>query len=157
MRLAVCTLAALASTLVGPPHLRVVSSTPSPVMGAAAFTLEVEHHTRLDQTSITGRAETLKGGSRITRSLTLTRLDSSHYSVPRTWEPNVPWVLLFTVAQGPDGSHGVMEAVVSIDRTGAVKGIEYTTPGFLDRSGTPRRVTRKTMDEALRKLLAQPS
>jgi hypothetical protein len=153
MRTAALVLLAVASTMFGPPHLHVTPASSTPAMNATAFTLEVEHHTRLDQLSVTGRAETVRNGKRVTLPLTLTRTDSSHFIVKRTWEAMTPWVLVFAAEQWPNGTHGVVEAIVSIDRAGAVKGIEYTTPGFVERSGEPRRVTRDQVQRTLRALL----
>lgn len=153
MRFAALAVLALSGAIIGTPHLHVTPVTGTPAMGAKAFTLEVEHHTRLDQLSVTGRAVTQRNGTRVEQPVTLTRTDSAHFTVARTWDANTPWVVVFAAEQGPNGSHGVVEAIVSIDRTGAVRGIEYTTPGFVERSREPRRLTREQIDRSLRALL----
>lgn len=144
-----------AAALFGPPHIKVTAVSPQPAaVGAPAFTVDIEHHH--EDVAVTGRAEGMRGGKQVSQVLTLTRKDSTHYNVARQWDAGSPWVLVFSVEQGPDGKHGVAEAVVSIDATGAVKGIEYTTPGFLDRTGIPRRVTKEKVKEALVALGAKP-
>lgn len=153
MRFALLAALALSGVVFGPPHLHVTPVAGTPAMGAKAFTIEVEHHTRLDQLSVTGRAITQRNGTRVEQPLTLTRTDSAHFSVVRTWDAKTPWVVVFAAEQGPNGAHGVVEALVSIDRAGAVRGIEYTTPGFVERSGEPRRLTREQVDRTLRALL----
>lgn len=152
MRFATFAVVTLGAALMGPPHLHVTPAAGTPAQGARAFTLEVEHHTRLDQLTVTGRAIAQRNGTRVEQPLTLTRTDSAHFTVSRTWDNATPWVVVFAAEQGPDGSHGVVEAIVSIERGGAVRGIEYTTPGFVERTGAPRRVTREKIDEALRQL-----
>ncbi|HYW30947.1 MAG TPA: hypothetical protein VE869_05515 [Gemmatimonas sp.] len=142
-----------AAALFGPPHIVVTAVSPAPaVIGAPAFNIEVEHHTTADQIKLTGRAEGVRGGQRVTLPLALVRRDSAHFTVVRQWEANTPWVLVFSVEQGPEGAHGVVEAVIPIDKSGAVRRIEYTKPGFHDGSKLPRRVTRARVDSALKEL-----
>lgn len=137
----------------GPPHIVVTAVAPATTtLGAPAFTIEVEHHTTADQVKLTGRAEGVRGGKRVSVPLALVRRDSAHFSVARQWDVDTPWVLVFSVEQGPNGAHGVVEAVIPVDKSGAVRRIEYTRPGFLDGGKRPRRVTRARVDSALKEL-----
>lgn len=151
--LATLSTVALSAALMGPPHLHITPVAGTPAMGAKALTIELEHHHQLDQLTVTARAITQRNSARVEQPLTLTRTDSAHFTVPRTWDGSTPWVVVIAAEQGPNGAHGVAEALVSIDRTGAVRGIEYTTPGFIERTGEPRRVTREHLDRTLRALL----
>ncbi|MCA0374496.1 MAG: hypothetical protein LCH84_02430 [Gemmatimonadetes bacterium] len=141
----------VAAALFGPPHLTVTAVAPQPATpGAPAFTVAIEHHH--EDVAVTARAEGVQRGVPVTRALTLVRRDSTHYTVARQWDAGTPWVLVLAVEQGEGGRHGVAEAVVSIDARGAVQGITYTTPGFVDGTKEPRRVTRREVQAALAKL-----
>ncbi len=140
----------LVAPLFGPPHMRVTPVPGAPAMNAPALTVELEHHHTA--VAVTGRAITQRNGARVEQKLTLTKTDSAHYTVPRTWDASSPWVVVLGVEQGPNGSYGVVEAIVSIDKAGAVRNIEYTTPDFVDKH-TPKRVTREKTDDALARLM----
>lgn len=140
----------LAVPFFGPPHIHVTPVPGTPAMNAPALTVELEHH-HTDVT-VTGRAITQRNGARVEQKLTLSKTDSAHYSVPRTWDANSPWVVVLGVEQGPNGAYGVVEAIVSIDKTGAVRNIEYTTPDFISKN-TPKRVTREKTDDVLARLM----
>lgn len=140
----------LDTTLFGPPHMHVTAVPGAPAMNAPALTVELEHHHTA--VTVTGRAITQRNGARVEQQLTLSKIDSAHYAVPRTWDARSPWVVVLGVEQGPNGSYGVVEAIVSIDKAGAVRNIEYTTPDFIDKT-TPKRVTRERTDEVLARLM----
>lgn len=142
--------ATVGTAVFGPPHIHVTPVPGTPAMNAPALTVELEHHHTA--VAVTGRAITQRNGARVEQKLTLSKVDSAHYTVPRTWDASTPWVVVLGVEQGPDGAYGVVEAIVSIDKGGAVKNIEYTTPDFISKN-TPKRVTREKTDEVLARLM----
>ena len=146
------------ASLVGPPHITVRAiTTPA---GVTSFELDVEHHTRPEDLTVTGRAEGVRDGRRVSVPLTITHRATGKFSVSRQWDASTPWVLVFSAEQGPNGTHGVVEAVVSLDAKGTVKSIEYTTPGFVNGTGVPTRLPREKVDAALVSLgvrLPQPA
>src|SRR5687767_7938666 len=91
---AVATLSAAA--MFGPPHMTVTAVKPAPAtIGAPAFNIEIDHHTTADQIKLTGRAEGVRDGKRVTLPLSMVRRDSAHFSVARQWDVNAPWVVVF--------------------------------------------------------------
>ncbi len=146
-------LAALLSVtaLFGPPHITVRNvATPATAANGVVFELDVEHHTAPEDLKVAGRAEGIRDGRRVSVPLTVVRKTTGLFTVTRQWDAGKAWVLVFSAEQGPDGKHGVVEAVVSVEATGAVRGISYTQPGFSE--GKPLRATTKQVDAELRKL-----
>ena len=146
--------AVLLSTLAffGPPHITVHTLT-AKTGGDPVFELEVEHHTTPEDMHLTGRAESVQNGHRISNTLTIVHTQTGRYTVSKQWEGTTPWLLVFSAAQGAvNASHGVAEAIVSIDALGAVKNIEYLKPGFLDAGKTRDRESQEKLDAALRAL-----
>lgn len=140
------------SAFFGPPHIKVREVPTSASNGNAVFELDVVHHTTPEDMSVTGRAEGVRDGKRVTLPLTLAHKATGVYAVTKQWDAGRPWVLVFSVQQGPDGKHGVAEAVVSVDASGAVKKIDYLEPGFLQSTKQPLRVTKERVDDVLREL-----
>ena len=134
----------------GPPHITVrpVSSTTAGI----TFELDVEYHTAPDDLTVSGRAEGVRAGHRVTLPLTISRKRLGHFAVTRQWDAGTPWVLVFAAEQGLEGSHGVAEGIVLLEANGSIRSIEYTTPGFLDGSKKPFRVTGAKIDAALKSL-----
>lgn len=146
-------LAALVSVtaLFGPPHIKVRHvATPATAATGVVFELDVLHHSTPEDSKVTGRAEGVRDGTRVSVPLTIGHKSTGLFTVTRQWDAGKAWVLVFSVEQGPDGKHGVAEAVVSVEATGAVRDISYTTPGFFE--GKPVRATTKQVDAALKEL-----
>jgi hypothetical protein len=139
-----------ATTLFGPPHITVrpITSTTA----AVTFELDVEHHTTPEDLTVAGRAEGVRDGRRVSVPLTITRKSLGHFAVARQWDAGVPWVLVFSAEQGPNGSHGVVEGIVLLEANGTVKSIEYTKPGFHESTKKPLRLTSAKIDAALKTL-----
>lgn len=146
-----------AASLWGPPHITV---RPVSTGGVTTFELDVEHHTTPEDLTVTGRAEGVRDGKRVRVPLAITRKAVGRFSVARQWDPGTAWVLVFSAEQGPNGTHGVVEGIVSLEATGAVKSIEYTTPAFDRLTKKPQRADAARIDRALAALgvrVADPS
>jgi len=119
--------AVVAFTLLGPPQITVRAATAgAPGMPAGVVLLiEGRHHSDHGGLAITGRAETVRAGKRVTTPLTLTKTGADMYAVSRQWEAGTPWVLVFSAEQAEQGNHGLAEALVKIDGRGAIVGIEH--------------------------------
>ena len=146
-------LAALVSVtaLFGPPHIKVRHvATPATAPAGVVFELDVLHHTTPEDSKVTGRAEGVRDGRRVSLPLTIGHKSTGLFTVTRQWDAGKAWVLVFAAEQGEDGKHGVAEAIVSLESSGALKGISYTEPGFVD--GKPSRATPKQIDAALKQL-----
>ena len=148
-RLAV--IACCTSLLLGPPSIKVeavANPAMAPVQGAV-FLVTGRHHGATEGFTLTGRAEGLIAGKRVTRALMLAPAGSPGvYGVTRQWDPGVPWVLVFTVDEPDHGDHGYAEAMVRIASDGKTLGIEYPV-GKWDASPWPRRVAATEVDAAL--------
>ena len=145
-------LAALVSVtaLFGPPHIAVKHvATPATAPNGVVFELEVKHHTTPEDLNVTGRAEGMRDGRRVSLPLTIAHKSTGVFTVSRQWDAGKPWVLVFSAEQGTDGKHGVVEAIVQMEANGTVRNTAYTEPGFID--GKPIRAT-KQVDAALRQL-----
>lgn len=144
------------AALLGPPHIT-VRAVPVGARGLpadAALLVQGEHHSDRELLTVTGRAEGVQGGRRVTRPLTLAPRGKSEYVVTRQWSRGTPWVLVFAAEQGPDGRHGVAEAMVKVDAAGAVTGIEHPKSAWTDRN-QPRRLTEREIRAALESLGAK--
>lgn len=141
-------LAFSAAVIAGPPHITV---RPMPATSETAFELEVEHHTEPGQLSVTGRAEGVRAGRRVSVPLTIVRKDAAHFTVTRQWEKNAAWVLVFSAEQGPKGSHGTAEAIISVEAGGNVQDVEYMKP-VVRKDGQQLAATTAGVDRALRAL-----
>lgn len=137
-----------AAVIVGPPHITV---RPMPATSETAFELEVEHHTEPEQLAVTGRAEGVRAGRRVSVPLTIVRKDAAHFTVTRQWEKNAAWVLVFSAEQGPKGSHGTAEAIVSVEASGNVRDVEYMKPA-IRKDGQQLAATTAGVDRALKAL-----
>lgn len=133
----------------GPPHITVRPVTTGNV---TTFELDVEHHTTPEDLTVTGRAEGMRDGKRVTLPLAITRKAVGKFAVAKQWESGTPWVLVFSAEQGPDGKHGVVEGIVSLDAKGDVKSVEYTKPGFTEGDKKPLRTSAAKIDAALKSL-----
>ena len=134
----------------GPPQITVRAVDASPT--GAAFELDVKYHTEHDDVTVLGRAEGVRGGKRVSVPLTITRQRNDLYFVAKQWESGSPWVLLFTVEQGKNGSHGFAQGIVSIDAAGNIKHTEYVRPSINDGDRAVSRVSPAKVDAALKAL-----
>ena len=140
-------------TLFGPPQIAVraaVAGAPG-VPAGAVLLIEGKHHSDHGGLAVTGRAETMRGGQRVTVPITLTKTGTDAYAVAKQWEAGTPWVLVFTAEQAEAGSHGLAEALVKIDRRGAIVGIEHPRPNIVSK-GKAQRIGEKEVAAALARL-----
>ena len=146
---AVTTVAAL---LFGPPSIKVEPVTnpaTAPVKGAV-FMLVARHHQSTDSVEVTGRAEGVVAGARVSRVLTLTATARAGvFGVTRQWDAGQPWVLVFTVSSKVHEEGGIAEAVVRVSAAGAVLGIDYPMGKLAGGYPWPRKVTAEEIDAAL--------
>lgn len=136
--------------LLGPPQITVRAATAA--SAGPAFELDVKYHTEHADVTVLGRAEGVRAGKRVSLPLTVSRQRNDLYAVARQWESGSAWVLVFTVEQGKNGSHGFAQSIVSIDAAGVVKNIEYVRPSIHDGDRVVSRVSRSKIDETLRTL-----
>ena len=132
--------AVAALSLFGPPQIAVraaVSGAPG-VPAGAVLVIEGKHHSDHGGLAVTGRAETMRGGQRVTTPLKLTKTGTDAYAVARQWEAGTPWVLVFTAEQAEGGSHGIAEALVKIDSRGAIIGIEHPRANIVSNAKAHR-------------------
>lgn len=130
------------SALFGPPRIQVTEVTPGRAAPAGAvFLVEGHHHQESATLSITGRAEGMKNGQRISTPLTLVPAGGGRFAVTRQWTTGTPWVLVLAAGEGDNGAHGVAEALVKIDAAGKLVGIDYPAAGWIGKSDTPRRAS----------------
>ena len=150
-QLIVPALAALA--LFGPPHIRVSEVRGNPPTPGAVLALITEHHTTEEDADVSAEATTMRNGQKVTKALTVTKAaGTGHYGVTKQWEDGTPWVLTFTIKQGPDGAHGTASALVKVDAKGAIAGIEELKGTNAFGPNSPRGATAKDVERALREL-----
>src|SRR5689334_6887478 len=96
-------LAATALALFGSPHIRVTEVTGTPPTPGAVLAVVTQHHTQEEDADVTAEATTMRNGQRSTKPLTVTKgAERGHYGVTKQWEDGTPWVLVFTIKQGPN-------------------------------------------------------
>ncbi len=151
--LAVPVLAVAASLAFGPPRVRVSEVTGTPPTPGAVLALVTEHHTEEEDAQVTAEATTLRNGERSTRTLRIDKAArAGHYGVARQWDAGTPWVLVFTIKQGPNGAHGTASAVVKVDAAGKVRGIDELIDRIDGPHRIPRGATKADIERALREL-----
>ncbi len=131
----------------GPPHIS-VHEVLSPIPGGMLM-VEGTHHDGTANLTIVGRAEGMRDGKRVSLPLRLVRTSEGKYSIAKQWQTGTPWLLVLTAEEGPGGAHAVAEAFVKIGVTGRVSGIEYPTPGWVERTNTPKRTAASEIDAML--------
>ena len=140
----------------GPPHIVVKPVTdPASAPAGVVFLLEGEHHSETDLLTLTGRAEAIVNGKRVTKQLVLVKSSGGHYSLTKQWDTGAPWILILAAEQGARGAHGVAEALVKIDATGKVMSIDYPTAGWEGKNNTPKRTSAAIIEAALTRMIAQ--
>jgi hypothetical protein len=145
----VFTAAALTTGFVrGPAHITVrevaASKPDAPVLLVAAT-----HHDETAGINVIGRAEGMRDGKRVSQPLRVVRTGEGRYSIARQWQAGTPWLLVLTAEEGKNGSHSVAEALVKVDASGKVQGIEYPAPGWVEKTNTPKRLSPAEIDAAL--------
>jgi hypothetical protein len=152
MPIRLAAVAASTALFFGPPNIKVEAVTNpagAPVPGAV-FMITGRHHVSPDQVTVSGRAEGIVAGKRITQALTLTPTGSAGvYAVTRQWAAGQPWVLVFTVSASVHEADGIAEAVVRLGVDGRVLGIDYPMGRLAGGTPWPRRVTASEIDAAL--------
>lgn len=123
----------------GPPRISVKEVTPADKAPAGAVLLvEGHHHQDAAALAITGRAESMQNGRRITMPLVLVDAGNGRFSVARQWSAGTPWVLVLAAGDGNPDAHGVAEALVKIDAAGKVVGIDYPPAGWIAATSKAR-------------------
>ena len=152
MSIRLAAVASVATLIFGPPNIKVEAVTnpaAAPVKGAV-FMVVARHHVSPDNIQVTGRAEGVVAGTRISRALTLTAAASPGvYGVTPQWDAGQPWVLVFTVSSKEHDPDGVAEAAVRLSADGRVLGIDYPMAKLANGYPWPRKVTAKEIDTAL--------
>ena len=150
VRLAV--LASAAALLLGPPSIRVeaVSNPATSPVKDAVFIVTARHHGEVTGFTVTGRAEGLVDGKRVTRPLVLAPVPTQAgvFGVTRQWDADRPWVLVFSIDEPDHGEHGWAEAAVRLAAGGRVLGIDYPI-GNWNATPWPRRIAAAEIDAAL--------
>jgi hypothetical protein len=140
--------------LFGPPqiHVRAPAAGEAGVPAGAVLLIEARHHADHGGLTVTGRAEGMRGGKRVTRPITLTNTGDGAYAVTRQWEAGSPWVLVFSAEQKGQESHGLAEALVKLDSRGTIVNIEHPR-GSIVAKGLPDRIGEREIAAALATLL----
>jgi len=144
--------AALATAVVlGPPsiHVTAVTATTKGAPTGAVLLMEGKHHDELGRMTMSGRAEAMQNGKRVTKPLSLSKLSEGHFAITRQWTDGTPWVLVLTVEQGDEGHNGVAEALVKVDARGNIVDISHRRPDVVTGTRKPLRVVEKDVLEAL--------
>lgn len=147
------------SPLLGPPGITInpVTNPASAPVPGAAFLITARHHQSPEGFTVSGRAEGLIAGKRVTRPLRLTEAGSpTLFAVVRQWDAGLPWVLVFTVREEGHDTLGVAEGMVRIAAAGTVRGIEYPMGRIAAGVPWPRRVSAAEVDRALQAMAAAP-
>jgi hypothetical protein len=144
------------SSSFGPPRISVSPVTdPSKAPAGAVLLVESMHHTELADLNVTARAEGLVNGKRVTLPLRLTHQSIGHYALTKQWQDGTPWVLVLSAEQGPNGAHGVAEALVKVAASGAFASIDYPAVGWVNKSDTPKRTSAAEIDATLTGMVAR--
>ena len=61
-------------------------------------------------------------------------------------------MLVLSAGEGNNGAHGVAEALVRINASGAIVGIDYPAAGWIGKTNTPKRTTEREIEAALSSL-----
>lgn len=138
--------------LFGPPSIKleaVFNPATAPVKGAV-FMLTAHHHQDTEGVTVTGRAEGLIAGKRVTRPLILTKAPGDGvYAVLRQWDSGQPWVLVFSINAPSHDSTGIAEAVARIAPDGRTAGIDYPLGKLPGGTPWPRKISATEIDAAL--------
>jgi hypothetical protein len=140
--------------LFGPPqiHVRAPAAGEAGVPAGAVLLIEGRHHADHGGLTVTGRAEGMRSGRRVTQPITVTSLGSGNYAVTRQWEAGSPWVLVFSAEQKGQESHGLAEALVKVDSRGTIVSIDHPRASIVAK-GSPDRIGEKEVAAALASLL----
>jgi hypothetical protein len=149
----------LATVVVGPPLIkveRVTGATGAPTPGAVLL-VEGSHHQYTNLPMVTGRAEGIRDGKRISKAIRLTPTASKErFGVAPQWEAGTAWVLVFTVAEsGHSKDFGTAEAYVAISKAGEIVAIEHPKQANARGDKYGRQVTAQEIDGALAALAAR--
>jgi hypothetical protein len=146
----------LASTF-GPPRISVKEVTPADHAPAGVVLIvHGHHHTDSASMPITGRAEGLQSGRRVTMPLVLVSTADGRYGLTRQWAVGTAWVLVLAVGEGEAATHGgLAEALVKIDVSGKVVGIDFPAAGWTGPENTPKRTNEDTIRSMLTTLASR--
>ncbi len=122
---------------------------PLPVPGAV-LVVTGDHHQDDHLPQVTGRAEGVRGGKRITQPITMTPTkERGKFGVTKQWANGTPWVLVFTVVQEGHGDGMAAEGMVKVDAAGRIVAIEHPKGRNTRGDRFPRRATDKEIGDAL--------
>ena len=145
-----------AATAFSPPRITVRPVTdPSTAPAGAVLLVESRHHTQIADLAVTGRAEGFQNGKRVSMPLRLVHISVGHFSLAKQWQDGTPWVLVLSVEEGSNESHGVAEALVKVDASGRFASIEYPAAGWIGSTNTPKRISAADVDAALAGLVVR--
>jgi hypothetical protein len=141
----------IATALMGPPSIKVeaVANPATAAVKGAVFMVTARHHQDPEGVTVSGRAEGLVAGKRVSHPITLTPAGTEGvYGVTRQWDAGQPWVLVFTIDAAAHKDEGFAEAAVSVGADGKVVAIAYPL-GKWGNTPWPRRVTATEIDASL--------
>ncbi len=142
-----------ASPFFGPPHITVSAVNGTPPTPGAVFAVTTEHHTEEEWADVSAQAITMRGGKQVEQALEITRSSTrGRYGVRKQWETGAPVLLVFTIKQGEHGAHGMASALVKLDATGKVVGIENLMERNARGDVYPRGATQADLVKALTEL-----
>jgi hypothetical protein len=142
--------------VLGPPRIHVTEATSRDNAPAGTVLLvEAHHHSDSEPLTVTGRAESVQNGRRVSLPLTLSTVSGGRYGVTRQWTSGSAWLLILTAGQGDKGAHGIAEALVKINAAGKIVGIEHPAAGWIGTSDTPKRISSAEIDAALASISAR--
>lgn len=135
----------------GPPRLEIREVRGTPPVPGAVLLVEGHHHTDEPEADVSARAITMRGGTRESRPITLTRYGAAgHFAVTRQWAAGTPWLLVFTIKQGKHEAFNTAEVFVKVNASGGVDAIEPLMERNARGDRYPRAATEAEIAEALR-------
>ena len=135
----------------GPPRLEIREVRDTPPVPGAVLLVAGHHHTDEPEADVSARAITMRGGTRESRPITLTRYGATgHYAVTKQWAAGTPWLLVFTIKQGKHEAYNTAEVFVKVNASGGVDAIEPLMERNARGDRYPRAATEAEIAEALR-------
>ena len=147
----------LTAVLFGPPSIKVESVNPATArVKGAVLMVSAHHHQDTAGVTVTGRAEGLIAGKRVTRPLTLIASGGDgEFGVKPQWDAGQPWLLIFSINTPVHDDTGVAEAVVKIAPDGKVMSVDYPMGKLTTGTPWPRRIAPKEVDAILTAMAKQ--
>ncbi|MDX2193997.1 MAG: hypothetical protein NW201_11620 [Gemmatimonadales bacterium] len=154
--MSLATLLLAAAALFGPPYISIeLPPNPYDRTTAGAFLLvHTFHHDNETGLTVSGRAEGIVGGKRVSQPLALEKTSRPGvYALRKSWSDDGVWTLVLTVDQGGPREWAVAEAMVEVARGGKVVGVSVPREPKGDQRFAdgrfPRAVSAREVDLAL--------